>query len=641
VTSSNLIALTNHLWQSTLFAVMVSCLALLLRKNSARVRYLLWLAASAKFLVPFALLTAIGAQIPWSVGPNHGATPAFFLTADQKATQVMQFAGERATSLAQVTHAANYGDVVLIAFELLWVLGTLVVATHWFSRWRLVRRALHESTQTSLAFVIRVRLSSAQLEPAVVGIRRPVLLLPKGIEQRLTPEEIRAVLAHERCHVAWRDNLAATLHMIVEALFWFHPLIWWLGIRIVDERERACDEQVLSEGHAPQSYAEGILKVCEHYLESRLACIAGVSGANLSERIEAIVKNRSIERLSAVRKLVVTLAACATIAVPVGVGVFTSPHAHAQAGAPDTGEPNYRDVTIQSKQTIGKNASKVWFQLSGIQRDYDGLRSFIADAYGVADSQVAGWDWSKEPGYDITAEDPKLLPPSGQYAVMRDLLAKRFGLVVRRGRKRMDGYALLISPGGLKLRPNGGGQNSPMRFQMSVGRLEAINWPLDELMKYLSNHVLRAPVVDQTGLQGNYDYKVTWKQFTPDAQPDPAAVAKALEEQLGLHLKAKPVTVDVINVVALKPSGSVVTANRMTVNFQDADIGQMAAAVQMATHKTFVIDPRVHFPVPMQSSKPMSPTEFYGACLNISQLHGFAAVAAGELVKILPDTNAH
>jgi bla regulator protein blaR1 len=558
VTSSNLIALTNHLWQSTLFAVMVSCLALLLSKNSARVRYLLWLAASAKFLVPFALLTAVGAQIPWSVGPNHGATPAFFLTADRQAAQVVQFAAEPATFLEQVTHAASCGDVVLITFELLWVLGTLVVAAHWFARWRLVRRALRESTPMSLAFVIPVRSSSAQLEPAVVGIRRPVLLLPKGMEQRFTPEEIRAVLAHERCHVAWRDNVAATLHMIVEALFWFHPLIWWLGMRMVDERERACDEQVLAEGHAPQSYAEGILRVCEHYLESRLACVAGVSGANLRRRIQAIVKNRAIERLSAVRKLMITLAACATIAVPVGVGVFTSPHARAQGGAPDTPEPDYRDVSIQSEHIVGKNASKVWLELGGIQRDYDGMRSFIADAYGVADSQVVGWDWSKEPGYDITAEDPKLLPPSGQYVIMRDLLAKHFGLVVRRGRKRMDGYALLISPGGLKLKPNGGGQDSPMRFQMSVDRLEAINWPLDTLMTYLANHVLRAPVVDQTGLKGTYDYKVTWKQFSPDASPDPAAMAKALEEQLGLRLESKSVTVDVINVIALKTSESVV-----------------------------------------------------------------------------------
>jgi hypothetical protein len=51
-------ALLGHLWQSTLFVLAVGCLCLLLRRNSARIRYCLWLAASAKFLIPFAALTA-------------------------------------------------------------------------------------------------------------------------------------------------------------------------------------------------------------------------------------------------------------------------------------------------------------------------------------------------------------------------------------------------------------------------------------------------------------------------------------------------------------------------------------------------------------------------------------------------------
>ena len=62
------------------------------------------------------------------------------------------------------------------------------------------------------------------------------------------------------------------LHMLVEALFWFHPLVWWLGARLVDERERACDEEVLRLGSDPQIYAESILKICEFYLESPLLC---------------------------------------------------------------------------------------------------------------------------------------------------------------------------------------------------------------------------------------------------------------------------------------------------------------------------------------------------------------------------------
>jgi bla regulator protein BlaR1 len=67
-----------------------------------------------------------------------------------------------------------------------------------------------------------------------------------------------------------RDNLAAALHMLVEAAFWFHPLVWWIGTRLVDERERASDEEVVRLGSEPQAYAEGIRRVCEFCLQSPL-----------------------------------------------------------------------------------------------------------------------------------------------------------------------------------------------------------------------------------------------------------------------------------------------------------------------------------------------------------------------------------
>src|SRR6266576_923925 len=76
------------------------------------------------------------------------------------------------------------------------------------------------------------------------------------------------MLAHELWHVQRRDNLAAAVHMLVEAVFWFHPLLWWLGARLVEERERACDEEVLEMGKERQVYAESILKICEFCVES-------------------------------------------------------------------------------------------------------------------------------------------------------------------------------------------------------------------------------------------------------------------------------------------------------------------------------------------------------------------------------------
>lgn len=331
--NSGLIWLANHLWQSTSFAGVVGCLALFLRGNSARVRYLLWLAASGKFLVPFALLATIGTQIPWPFG--HAQATHIISTASQMVVQFTQFGRVEATAV--VSHAES-GEVFLTVLGVLWVLGTLAVLARAYGRWLRVRRAVHESMETSMAFVIPVRLSASKLEPAVVGILRPVLLLPKGLDLRLTPEEIRAVLAHECCHVAWKDNLAAALHMLVEAVFWFHPLIWWLGARLVDERERACDEQVLADGHSPTSYAEGILKVCEHFLTSRLLCVAGVGGANLSHRIEAIMKNRLIKKLGRVHKLLIVAMAGAAVIAPVAVGVLTSPRARAQPGVETRGD---------------------------------------------------------------------------------------------------------------------------------------------------------------------------------------------------------------------------------------------------------------------------------------------------------------
>ncbi len=67
--------------------------------------------------------------------------------------------------------------------------------------------------------------SRASVEPGVAGIFRPVLLLPEKIGDRFTPEQLRAIVAHELCHVRYRDNLTAALHMAVEAVYWFHPLV--------------------------------------------------------------------------------------------------------------------------------------------------------------------------------------------------------------------------------------------------------------------------------------------------------------------------------------------------------------------------------------------------------------------------------
>ncbi len=156
-------------------------------------------------------------------------------------------------------------------------------------RWHRIRAAVRAESPTPL------------IEPGVFGIFRPVLLLPVGIADRLTPAQLKAVIEHELCHIRHRDNLSAAIQMFIETVFWFHPLVWWIGKRMVEERERACDEEVLAIGSEPRAYADAILHICKLYVQSPLVCVSGVAGANLKTRIEEIMANRMVVKLNAGR----------------------------------------------------------------------------------------------------------------------------------------------------------------------------------------------------------------------------------------------------------------------------------------------------------------------------------------------------
>jgi hypothetical protein len=155
-------------------------------------------------------------------------------------------------------------------------------------------------------------------------------MLPEGIAARLSAREMDAILAHELCHFRRRDNLTAAIHMLVAALFWFHPLVWWLGRRLMEERERACDEAVLAAGNDPQIFAEGILNVCRFTVQGPGAMHAALTGADLRARIETILANRAVRRLSRGEALLLAALAMASVIAPVLAG-----RAQAMSDLPD------------------------------------------------------------------------------------------------------------------------------------------------------------------------------------------------------------------------------------------------------------------------------------------------------------------
>jgi beta-lactamase regulating signal transducer with metallopeptidase domain len=394
-----ILALLNHLWQSTLFAATAGLLTLTLAKNGAHVRYGLWYAASLKFLLPFSLLVSVGTHIVWTRNApvavanvlDHVVEPFAAVSAALPAGS-MKVGAAVAGSTDHLTNITNRPALLWIS---LWAAGALVVVTRWLVQWLRIRAAVKCSVLLPMAAPIIVRSSQARVEPGVVGLFRPVLLLPARIAEQLRPAQLQAIVAHELCHVRRRDNLAAAMHMLVEALFWFYPLVWWLGRRLVAEREFACDEAVIAAGNNREAYATGILQVCRHYLESPLICASGVSGADLKSRIERIMAPNPVSKLDGPRKAVLALLAAVAVITPVAFGAVSSAPLPREGRAQRGEAEELRHLLTQSQFT------ELDRRMNGYQAGYEShvlnedalLRAFAA--FDVADpaleAKLNGW----------------------------------------------------------------------------------------------------------------------------------------------------------------------------------------------------------------------------------------------------------
>jgi hypothetical protein len=161
--------LTNHVWQSTLFAVAAGLVTVALRKNRAKVRFWLWFSASLKFFVPFSLLMSVGSHLQWAPATQQIAAPAVSLTMVQLA---QPFSGTM--PLAPSTRVTR--DWVPMALLGVWASGFAGLALIRFRAWRSIRNTVRCSTPIGIPAALEVRESTTLLEPGVVGWLHPILL---------------------------------------------------------------------------------------------------------------------------------------------------------------------------------------------------------------------------------------------------------------------------------------------------------------------------------------------------------------------------------------------------------------------------------------------------------------------------------
>src|ERR1017187_3094891 len=167
------------------------------------------------------------------------------------------------------------------------------------------------------------------------------------------------------------------------------------------------------------------------------------------------------------------------------------------------------------------------------------LNRCIRGAYDMPEAQILGGPkWVDEERYDI---DAKSAGPAGEHALMamlQQLLAERFKLVIHRETRPLAGYALVVGKKGITTKPSE--STGPSRSNANRRSIEGEACSMGCLATKLAE-VLHVPVTDSTGLEGRFDFKLEW---TPDDLQ--TAVLPALEEQLDLKLQARKVPTEVI-----------------------------------------------------------------------------------------------
>ena len=223
--------------------------------------------------------------------------------------------------------------------------------------------------------------------------------------------------------------------------------------------------------------------------------------------------------------------------------VFPTAFCLAQSAANPTFE-----VAAIKPSTATDNHSSSHSNNGRITMDNLTLKQIIVNAYRIQNHQFVGPAWLENERYNINAKADAKVEYAELMAMLQNLLAERFKLVVHHESKSVPGYALVVSKGGLKVKPVEG-EGSSMNSNNT--KLTATHVNTDRISKYVSS-VLGQPVLDETGVKDSFSFVLEYADPRPgrEEKSDSGAtlptIFTALNEQLGLKLETRKVPIDIV-----------------------------------------------------------------------------------------------
>ncbi len=264
-------AIIHSLWQFTLIMILVKLAIRLSGKINASIRYILNLIA---FLaIPLSFATTFIRQFSIYTNARMIVSIDFEDVSWVPATGGSNFYLIEKSSPAFLSSLEAYTPLIFW----LYIIGLLVFSIHGIHGYLRVHAIKRRNTlpipeywSKQLARIsdkaevikrIQVYASEYVQVPVVLGVIKPVILLPLALFTALSPEQIEAILLHEYRHIRNKDHYINILQHFIEILFFFHPATWWIGKQLREEREKQVDEWVVDHTNAPLIYAQALFSL--------------------------------------------------------------------------------------------------------------------------------------------------------------------------------------------------------------------------------------------------------------------------------------------------------------------------------------------------------------------------------------------
>jgi bla regulator protein BlaR1 len=340
--------LMHSLWQGILLAVITGAIIIFTKKASAAFRYNLLIATLTLFAFGVIATFIWHLQKPAANGAAYlnystsSRTSAIQTTAHAISTAPVPV--KAAGPIAQGTGTGNITETVISYFNthcniivLIWFLiicaksVQMAVGLHCVFHLKRTKvfmvgedwenRLLQLAKQLQIGQAIRLMGSGIAKVPMVVGHLKPVILIPIGLINSLTANEVEAILIHELAHIRRRDYLVNLLQSFMEIVFFFNPAVLWISHLIRTERENCCDDLAIAQSRNKRDYIRALVS-CEEYQDAGAAYVMAFPGTRntLLYRVTRMVGNRNYS-LNLFEK---TILAVCLVVTGLGISAFTA-----------------------------------------------------------------------------------------------------------------------------------------------------------------------------------------------------------------------------------------------------------------------------------------------------------------------------